>query len=529
MSRLNEGRISDNSSDIVTFSRKSKRPLTRESTSLQKELSASIQDFLCTHLPSQFLDPDECPFINTGVNFWHLLASGAPREFENWMELQLGSKSLNCLVPDTIVLGDPDHIFWLATHSTPDGNHVVVKKTHFEASEALSDLLRGVADNGGFVLQKKKSFNKPFSSETSIIDTKELSSLLSKTSEHVVIQRYIKPRGIKATVYRVFLNKSNAPKIIAVSNEVLFNTPNFRDFNLKYLVNVHDAPVTLFNVSHTALDNIVEFARNVNVFVQRLSSDYRIDDFVCDFVIDDQDQPWFVQCKAMTVTNLNNLNTSLDFTESPVKSKPVMPKRCLKFTKCRCCMQGFPASELEQSLTMSMIKQLAYHLHYRGVSVNFLNFSNRSDLSRKDDPSQYQNFRVCKKCYSMYLIEKKLMDIESKFARQTGTVLTDSNHPGGSSLTLEDLTRGSYIIGKELKKSTNFRGFRILIFVRDLIGLSLSDNIDSNTVLLQHTFFNNTLSMPVYITQETSEVTLLSTPRSKGQKMTISLEVRLMI
>ncbi|KAL0211642.1 hypothetical protein RCL1_005268 [Eukaryota sp. TZLM3-RCL] len=513
-SKIAHGFFAENTSDVTSPQKNKTRSSTLNDDLIRnkRELSASLREFQCLDLPANPTAPEDCPFLSTGIFFWSLLNKG-PKEFEGWMQVSLGGFPLNVLVPDTICLSPlSDDSFWLASSS----KGVLYRKSVFEPSDVMRDLFKDCHKNSLFAVQKRSSSGKANNTETTILDSKELMNVLQRNSEYIVIQKFIKPRGTKATVYRVFVDHNRSSKIIAVTNEIKFDCTSVRDFNVRLLVNSCDVPSTVYSVSSSALPQLVETAHNLKNSVQKLNSDFVITSFIVDFIIDDYDQPWLINCKAIQFLESSNEKLLQNEAQLGETLKSTKKKSFEKTIKCRFCLAGFSTKELTHRLTYHMIIQSIEHMKQRGV---ILPFFNRTDLSKIDDASKYEHCRVCEPCYSMYVIENELRELERKFALHTGIQLT-SDRSGGSVLPQSNVLSPSILTGEKILSKFDspqeFRGFRFILFVHDLLGLTVSQNFDLNSFILQFNLFSQQLALPVYVSAETSEATLLCTPRSKG-------------
>ncbi|KAL0226700.1 hypothetical protein P9112_014024 [Eukaryota sp. TZLM1-RC] len=535
-SRLNQAIVSDAASDILTpYKRKvPSRPIDHGQNKDQRELSATLHEFHCTDFQPQALDPDDCPFVNVGANFWRLLADSTPTDFNDWMEIRLAGQPVNVIVPDTIVLGDSDKLAWFASSETG----TLFKRVNFEPNDVISELFK--SSTAAFCLQKRVSHFRDWSTETSIVDLKEVTSLLSKPNEPVILQQFVKPRGIKPTVYRIYLEREKAPKIISVTSEIKFDDLNVRDVNLRFLVNSHDAPTSVFTVNNAALRSVIDSAINMKEAAQKINLAWNITHFVADFIINDSNNSFFVQCKVIQsesrlvqqLSSTNLLGTDQPIEDEVVKSGSFV-KKCQKYAKCRMCYLGFPSKEFKHQLTINMIKQTINHLIDRGV---FLNYFGRVELiSNRNDSSKYETCRVCSSCYNLFLIENELRSIESNFAIHTGIRLTSNSYSGGSYASLDSLpVKSNALTGERLMSSsvmehtdlddlninispskTEFKCYRALIFIHDVVGLTFSSNIDLDSCELQSSLFDENFTFPICVTQETSEIAIMNTPRAK--------------
>ena len=142
-------------------------------------------------------------------------------------------------------------------------------------------------------------------------------------------------------------------------------------------------------------------------------------EFAGDFIKDDNNNWWFVTCKAFQFKG--NADVKGYIVDKPYWSsdssceeeeKPFAHTEYNRLKRCRLCQVYYPMSLLPHQLTIKMITETDQHLRERGVMIQWLD---RAEYRHSGHATIYQNYRVCKDCYNLYELTEELKEIQQIF------------------------------------------------------------------------------------------------------------------
>eukprot|EP00792_Barthelona_sp_PAP020_P005440 TRINITY_DN2650_c0_g1_i1.p1 TRINITY_DN2650_c0_g1~~TRINITY_DN2650_c0_g1_i1.p1 ORF type:complete len:1194 (+),score=290.13 TRINITY_DN2650_c0_g1_i1:63-3644(+) len=396
-----------------------------------REYKQLMNQFQCRDYPQLGIDT---PFnIEGGVNFYQFLCRGTPpAPSGSWREIASGGQKLRLLIPDTIVYGmktkNGSYGVWLA--SSPSG--VVHRKDIFTPQDvvaALGDL--SVPNSKVVAVLKKKKFNPLHSTETTLLDTRELraTAVVSSTapSDTVqVVQRFIKPRSHRAFICRCTWSPDKPAFAHMATNHRAMNDESERNISSRYLLNTENhGGCTIFKMSSSAVDELAKLTRQIAKHVERVTPGVRFETLVTDFTRDDQNRWWLLQIKAFKL--LTRVPTSIGYRQNKDESS------YRKMTACGACKAAYRSTELTDLLNLGQIKKMVNHLYQRGVELPWME---RTDLHLPVTPHisesstgihVYRRVYVCKVCYELYMAEMKLIETEKAYLKEIGTKIDESD------------------------------------------------------------------------------------------------------
>eukprot|EP00003_Mantamonas_plastica_P015835 TRINITY_DN2661_c1_g1_i7.p1 TRINITY_DN2661_c1_g1~~TRINITY_DN2661_c1_g1_i7.p1 ORF type:complete len:346 (+),score=120.11 TRINITY_DN2661_c1_g1_i7:32-1039(+) len=231
------------------------------------------------------------------------------------------------------------------------------------------------------------------------------------------------------------------------------DTDEMLDYRDLYAVRTFNPEnTTLFKMTGLIAKDLAKLNEQIARMIEKqVWPPVRFQELICDYVKDTKERWWFLQVKAFRATpvpipkRIKLRDSSSSSSKAKGKGKMVAstpsllledddemamakrPRKDYKRTvKCKSCLSRFQVEELQQSLTLKMIKLMNIHLIGRGKWFSwFDSVECKNYLDDLDTSSLYQSFRVCKNCYDLYNLEKKLIKLELQFAKALGIPITE--------------------------------------------------------------------------------------------------------
>lgn len=403
--------------------------------------------------------PDE-QFLPS-IYFFKFLAI-RPEYFDNKKLIKKPEK-LKIYIPDTLVFNDTEINFWIYT----DENGNVHRVDYFNDMEVLEKFKPGNNKNllinlesydnstnqfnssdyknDNYLLEKEliAVFKSPqygdqnqiSSNHLELLNQEELEKhLFSKSSSPYVIQKYIKCRGPKAFMCRSVYKRDKLPYVYIFTNKASY-TDNILNQNLKFIINTNkqDSYYVFYTNSGKHLEETSYYLNNVVKFIES-NTDIIIEELVCDFVKDEAEIWWLVNCKAFKIKNLEKFIDKISLNSNETKNKiiryPNLEKFCcrrnydgseynsIKFDyqtklKCKFCGINFNKVNLKYNLTTKMILETDKQLKYLNVNLNYIE---RPDLSHTDSSMLYLPYKVCEDCYLLFETMNDIKTYQIKIA-----------------------------------------------------------------------------------------------------------------
>eukprot|EP00792_Barthelona_sp_PAP020_P005441 TRINITY_DN2650_c0_g2_i1.p1 TRINITY_DN2650_c0_g2~~TRINITY_DN2650_c0_g2_i1.p1 ORF type:complete len:1064 (+),score=282.76 TRINITY_DN2650_c0_g2_i1:60-3251(+) len=397
-----------------------------------REYKQLMNQFQCRDYPQLGHDT---PFnIEGGVNFFQFLCRGTPPAPNgSWREITSGGQKLRLLIPDTIVYGMRDaengsYGVWLAS----SGSGVVYRRDIFSPQDVVAALGDPkTPDSKVVAVLKRKRFDPPHSTETTLLDTRELRSttVVSSTasSDDVqVVQRFIKPRSHRAFICRCTWSPDKPAFAHMATNHRAMNDESERNISNRFLLNTENhSGCTIFKMSSSAVGELASITRQIAKHVERVTPGVRFETLVTDFTRDDQNRWWLLQIKTF------KLKAKIPKPTSFRQKRDTSTYH--KMSACGACKAAFKATELTHLLNLGQIKKMVHHLHQRGIKLAWME---RTDLHLPTNPrlskaasgvQVYRRSYVCKPCYELYMNEMKLIETEKTYLRAIGTKIEDTD------------------------------------------------------------------------------------------------------
>jgi hypothetical protein len=428
---------------------------------------------------------------------------------------------LKIFIPDTLVYGDGDNSMWF--YSSKEG--YVYRTDTFSEREIMKRLGSKVDSDLVAVAKRPHWENAETMNALQLLDSKDLRMLVASPPQgRFAIQKYVKSKGPKAFVARCVWNRNRTGPVWVISSRKNYDTITETDFKRRYVTSTEEpGSVTIFKMTGKAVNELQELNYRHVRYVER-NTPLKFEEFIADYVKDDNNRWWQVQVKGFTMTQDVDLPLTLTMGEeeeeeyTEAKQGDVSEQEYRKLLKCKGCQSGYLPQDLTYELTLKMILWTEQHLTKRGVILPFFGQAGTATAAEVDSSSFYQPYRVCKNCFDLYLSEKSLSEVELKFAAAIGIPLQDSvaeNAVIGKAARGEQLEkhvmpadwRNDIPTGVAVRVEKNpfdihipkkLYQYRLMVFFHELHDMPDMKNYDEfGTNYLQYTIFNYTTKMPL--------------------------------
>lgn len=328
-----------------------------------------------------------------------------------------------CLsIPDTIVFNESMVPVWVYT-----GLDGFIYRTETFHDQLIMNRL-GVLDNPYEVVSVVKRpmwsnlVKRYHGLNTYVLNTTDLKSRLNEflTGEPCAVQRFIKSKGPVAFVCRVVYKKGKKNILYVITNKISFRNDK-EEPRKRCLTSSNDMEGCNVIVSSNGkyLEETLPLIKKiVNYMEQNLGIE--VTEFAADFIKDDNDNWWFITCKAFQFKGKADVKGfvvdkpywSSDSSREE-EEKSLMHTEYNRLKRCRLCQVYYPMSLLPHQLTIKMITETDQHLRERGVMIQWLD---RAEYRHSGHATIYQNYRVCKDCYNLYELTEELREIQKVFS-----------------------------------------------------------------------------------------------------------------
>mmetsp|Transcript_62093 Transcript_62093/g.133962 ORF Transcript_62093/g.133962 Transcript_62093/m.133962 type:complete len:1137 (-) Transcript_62093:80-3490(-) len=191
---------------------------------------------------------------------------------------------------------------------------------------------------------------------------------------------------------------------------------------------VHRMTVSIFPLIGRQADEGGVVAAKIAKFTQNYFG-IRLRQLVVDLIRDLDGNLVFLQVKSFTVHELANLDAVsflprqddvLGLEDDVAVASHVGEKVSaeLHIAECPVCCCTYHRAELVKRMSMRMMLELEHHLRKRGVNVLTIRRIRLEKLTHM--------FKVCDMCWSLYVAENELMDVERRMAVAVGILPPDS-------------------------------------------------------------------------------------------------------
>ena len=325
---------------------------------------------------------------------------------------------LSIWIPDTIVFNESMIPVWIYT-----GLDGFIYRTETFHDQLIMNRL-GVLDNPYEVVSVVK---KPMWSElvkryhglnTLVLNSLDLKTRLNEllSGEPCAVQRFIKSKGPVAFVCRTFYRKAKKAQVYIISNKFSFRNEK-EEPRKRCLTSSADMENSNIIISPNGkyLEETLPILKRIVAYLETNLS-IEVLEFAGDFIKDDNDQWWFVTCKAFLFKGTVNLKGYI--VDKPYWSsdssreedeKVLEQTEYNRLKRCRLCQVYHPLNLLSHQLTIKMITETDQHLRERGVMIQWLD---RAEYRHSGHATIYQNYRVCKDCYNLYELTEELKEIQ---------------------------------------------------------------------------------------------------------------------
>lgn len=205
----------------------------------------------------------------------------------------------------------------------------------------------------------------------------------------------------------------------------------------------------------------------------------QISDMAVDFIRDEAGLYWFLQVKGIKLTSIPKIiPRSSEHDDEEMSQTSKRRYDYIRLKECKMCLNQYPPSELEYSMTLKMIFATEKHLKRRSVRLAW--FDRPEFRYVKDTSTWYQTHTVCKNCFDMYLQEQKLAKVEVKFAKAIGIPVNEKANDNASIL---NTMKSGVRVKNKFKSMTDeheSEGPDSLIMYRFIIYLNELRNIPEN-------------------------------------------------
>mmetsp|Transcript_51962 Transcript_51962/g.137470 ORF Transcript_51962/g.137470 Transcript_51962/m.137470 type:complete len:1137 (+) Transcript_51962:167-3577(+) len=192
---------------------------------------------------------------------------------------------------------------------------------------------------------------------------------------------------------------------------------------------VHRMTVSIFPLIGRQADEGGIVAAKIARFTQNYFG-IRLKQLVVDLIRDCDGNLVFLQVKSFTVHELANLDSVAFLPRQDdvlgLEDDVALPSHGgekvaaeLHIAECPVCCCTYHRTELVKRMSMRMMLELEHHLRKRGVNVLTIRRIRLEKLTH--------TFKVCDMCWSLYVAENELMDVERRMAVAVGILPPDSN------------------------------------------------------------------------------------------------------
>ena len=323
-----------------------------------------------------------------------------------------------CLaVPDTLVFNESMIPVWIYTGL--DG--FLYRTETFHDQLILGRL--GVIDNPYEVVSVVKRpvwssvFKRYHGLNTCVLNSTDLKSRMNEflSGEMCAVQRFIKSKGPVSFVCRVVYRRNKKNTIFVISNKTSFKNEKEdpRKRCLTSSTDMENCNVIISSNGKYLEDTLPQVKRIVAYLESNLGVE--VTEFAGDFIKDDNDNWWFVTCKAFQFKGTAETKGFIvdrpywSSDESQDEEKAALKTEYNRLKRCRLCQVYYPMTLLPHQLTIKMITETDQHLRERGVMIQWLD---RAEYRHSGHATIYQNYRVCSDCYSLYELTEELKEIQ---------------------------------------------------------------------------------------------------------------------
>ena len=299
-----------------------------------------------------------------------------------------------------------------------------------------------------------------------------------------ILQRYLKPKGPQANIFRCCIRRGQQPVGWSITNISRFDqefktkpgeTLNPERMSERFCTNAYNRHLTrIFELNQLALEPLVLLTTRTAAHLERQIR-RAFDTFVCDYIKDESNEFWLIQIKGYKFTEaflhkpikLNrkqqrkllhtrglylggNSNEGLSQVSRNMRDrssssaslqghpgalgnkygpyeKKIDTSNILRSVKCRFCDLDFSLTQLPYKMTLKMIKDTQRRLQLRMPRPKFVKLFGdkkiKKDANRRsssDRTNLYRAYDVCKACYKLYQSDVKLQVLEKKFSSALG-------------------------------------------------------------------------------------------------------------
>lgn len=358
--------------------------------------------------------PDES--FQPSIFFFKFLAMKPDLEKELIDARKKVPPKLKLYIPDTIVLNDLDSNYWIYTDANGFVNRIeetdadVIEK--FKSEDKDDNELIGVSKIP-IIKGTRVDENK-----LDLLNIEELEKcLFSKSGSQIAIQRFVKCRGPKAFICRSVWRKEKPPFIYILTNKAKYYD-NVEKQDLKYVVNSREpnSYFAFYSTSGKHLEETMIYMKNIVKFVEA-HSDIILDELVGDFLKDEAGIWWFINLKALKITNISKFRKEtgeicpLPYLDFFINRQGLRDDHHSGITrkfdyqtkiKCKFCGVDFSKKNLKYKLTTKMILETDKMLRHVDLGINKFYCIDRPDLKHNDYSMIYLPFRVCEDCFLLF-------------------------------------------------------------------------------------------------------------------------------
>ncbi|KAL8269895.1 hypothetical protein Esti_006180 [Eimeria stiedai] len=182
----------------------------------------------------------------------------------------------------------------------------------------------------------------------------------------------------------------------------------------------------VFSLSGASLNEASEIARKLLLLTQTLFKLW-LDTLVVDLIKASNGKWYFLQVKSFKLRQTgprvdrallhgdSGKDMEEEMPDEDLKESAALRKQQMSLTQPSiCAMCGLKRSKkaLNRMMNHRMMLEAQHHMRKRGVDILFFHQTRRQQLSAES--------AVCGTCYSLYLAEKELIQLEAELARETG-------------------------------------------------------------------------------------------------------------
>nr|CAG4707649.1 unnamed protein product [Naegleria fowleri] len=405
---------------------------------------------------------------------------------------------LRLSIPYTVVYGIAENPVLYYT----DNDGFVARADNISYKTIKQKLTLGTStDTDVAVVMKRTVTGEVTSNAATLLSVKQLMTVLdTQTTGVCAYQRYVKSCGSKASIARILWSCHKPVSGYVISNIKTTTDMSEKEPSNRLLTSTENINnIDIFQLKTAALRELGEQIRSLVKYLEGLPNlKCKFESLAADFIRDDNGRYWFIQVKAFTLEEKSTSKRPTSFEDESFEEKSVKSRSAyLRCKECKMCLNLFPPSELNYSMTLKMIYATEQHLKRRAVKLSWFDRPEFKGLT--ETSSWYQEYKVCKPCFDMYIQEQKLAKVELEFAKAIGIPVTKKINDDASiieSLQQKLSKQKRILIHEEHQQPKTLQMYRFIVYLNEVRNVP-DILLYSKKIHLKMTIFNTELIVPI--------------------------------